>query len=46
MSRKGQTPTRILLPDPKHGSEVIARFINMVMGRGKKSVAERSFTAR
>ena len=40
MSRKGQTPTRILLPDPKHGSQVIARFINMVMQSGKKSVAE------
>ena len=41
MSRKGQTPTRILLPDPKHGSQVIARFINMVMQSGKKSVAEK-----
>ena len=40
MSRKGQTPTRVLLPDPKHGSQVIARFINMVMQSGKKSVAE------
>ena len=41
MSRKGQTPTRVLLPDPKHGSQVIARFINMVMQSGKKSVAEK-----
>jgi len=41
MSRKGQTPTRVLLPDPKHGSPVIARFINMVMQSGKKSVAEK-----
>ncbi|MFO1506481.1 MAG: 30S ribosomal protein S7 [Lysobacterales bacterium] len=41
MSRKGSTPIRTLLPDPKHGSEVIARFINMVMQSGKKSVAER-----
>ena len=40
MSRKGNTPTRELLPDPKHGSQVIARFINMVMQSGKKSVAE------
>ena len=39
MSRKGQTPTRVLLPDPKHGSQVIARFINMVMQSGKKSIA-------
>ena len=41
MSRKGQTPTRVLLPDPKHKSQVIARFINMVMQSGKKSVAEK-----
>ena len=41
MSRKGNTPTRELLPDPKHGSELIARFINMVMKSGKKSVAEK-----
>ncbi len=41
MSRKGNTPTRELLPDPKHGSQVIARFINMVMQSGKKSVAEK-----
>ena len=40
MSRKGNTPTRELLPDPKHGSQIIARFINMVMQSGKKSVAE------
>lgn len=40
MSRKGNTPTRELLPDPKHGSQVIARFINMIMQSGKKSVAE------
>ena len=41
MSRKGNTPQRSVLPDPKHGSETIARFINMVMYSGKKSVAER-----
>ncbi|MFZ2234910.1 MAG: 30S ribosomal protein S7 [Dokdonella sp.] len=41
MSRKGFTPVRITLPDPKHGSLVIARFINMVMQSGKKSVAEK-----
>ena len=40
MSRKGSTPQRSLLPDPKHGSETIARFINMIMKSGKKSVAE------
>ena len=41
MSRKGNTPTRELLPDPKHGSQLISRFINMVMQSGKKSVAEK-----
>ena len=41
MSRKGFTPTRTLLPDPKHGSELVSRFVNMVMQSGKKSVAEK-----
>ena len=41
MSRKGSNPNRTTLPDPKHGSDVIARFINMVMQSGKKSVAEK-----
>lgn len=40
MSRKGSAPVRTILPDPKHGSEMVARFINMVMKSGKKSVAE------
>ena len=41
MSRKGSPGTRSILPDPKHGSEVMARFINMVMKSGKKSIAEK-----
>jgi small subunit ribosomal protein S7 len=41
MSRKGSTPIRTTLPDPKHSSQMVARFINMVMQSGKKSVAER-----
>ena len=41
MSRKGSPGTRSVLPDPKHGSEVVARFINMVMKSGKKSIAEK-----
>jgi len=40
MSRKGSAPSRVMLSDPKHGSQLIARFINMVMKSGKKSVAE------
>jgi len=41
MSRKHSNFTREVMPDPKYGSEMIARFINMVMRSGKKSVAER-----
>ena len=32
---------REILPDPKYGDQVLAKFINLVMSRGKKSVAER-----
>jgi len=41
MSRKHSNFERDILPDPKFGNEMIARFINMVMKSGKKSVAER-----
>ncbi len=40
MSRRAQAPQRTVLPDPKFGSEMLAKFMNMVMERGKKSVAE------
>ena len=29
------------MPDPKYNSEMLAKFINMVMERGKKSIAEK-----
>lgn len=41
MSRKQTNFTREILADPKFGSEMITRFINMVMISGKRSVAER-----
>ncbi len=41
MSRRRRAPKREILPDPKHGSEMLAKFINHVMVNGKKSVAER-----
>ncbi len=41
MSRKHSNFERPILPDPKFGNEMIARFINMVMQSGKKSVAEK-----
>jgi len=40
MSRRAQAPTRTVLPDPKFGSQVLAKFMNMVMEDGKKSAAE------
>lgn len=41
MPRRREVPKRQTIPDPKYGSELLARFINVVMRRGKKSVAER-----
>jgi small subunit ribosomal protein S7 len=41
MSRRRAAERREILPDPKFGNLMLARFINMVMKSGKKSVAER-----
>ena len=41
MSRRRVIGKREILPDPKYGSEMLAKFVNMVMRSGKKSVAER-----
>ncbi|MEM9172540.1 MAG: 30S ribosomal protein S7 [Pseudomonadota bacterium] len=41
MSRRNQAPKREILPDPKYKSILLAKFMNMVMNDGKKSVAER-----
>jgi len=41
MSRKQSNFSREILPDPKFHSEMITRFINMVMVSGKRSVAEK-----
>lgn len=41
MSRKKSNFKRDVLPDPKFGSELISKYINMVMKSGKKSVAEK-----
>lgn len=38
--RRRRVHERTILPDPKFNSQVVARFINMVMLKGKKSVAE------
>ncbi|QJR16349.1 30S ribosomal protein S7 [Usitatibacter palustris] len=41
MPRRREIPKREILPDPKFKSEDVAKFINVLMTRGKKSVAER-----
>lgn len=40
MPRRREVPKRKVLPDPKYGSEMLTKFMNMVMRDGKKSVAE------
>lgn len=39
--RRRRAPKREILPDPKYKNILVAKMINMVMERGKKSVAER-----
>ncbi len=41
MPRRREVPKRVILPDPKFHDLQIAKFINMIMRNGKKSVAER-----
>ena len=42
MPRRREVPKRVVLPDPKYSSQEVAKFINVLMTRGKKSVAERT----
>ena len=41
MPRRAKISKRILLPDAKYNSELVSKFINKVMQRGKKGTAER-----
>src|SRR3712207_7752302 len=41
MPRRAKVERRIPAPDARYQSEVLARFINKVMERGKKGTAER-----
>ena len=41
MPRRREVPKREILPDPKFASTEVAKFINVLMDSGKKSVAER-----
>jgi small subunit ribosomal protein S7 len=40
MPRKGEVRRREILPDPKFHDRLVAKFINTMMHRGKKSKAE------
>jgi small subunit ribosomal protein S7 len=40
MSRKGQARVREIVADPKFHDRTVAKFVNVVMERGKKSGAE------
>ncbi|HHT7640550.1 30S ribosomal protein S7 [Pasteurella multocida] len=41
MPRRRSIEPRKILPDPKFGSELLAKFINVLMVDGKKSIAEK-----
>ncbi|MGC1402999.1 MAG: 30S ribosomal protein S7 [Thermodesulfobacteriota bacterium] len=40
MPRKREVVHRAILPDPKHHSPLVAKFVNSLMRQGKKSTAE------
>jgi small subunit ribosomal protein S7 len=42
MPRKGPPPRRELMPDPIYRSVLVTQFVNKVLQRGKRSVAERA----
>lgn len=41
MPRKGRVERREILPDPKYNNVLLQKFINCVMRKGKKSLAEK-----
>ncbi|MGU9977428.1 MAG: 30S ribosomal protein S7 [Candidatus Oxydemutatoraceae bacterium WSBS_2016_MAG_OTU14] len=41
MPRRSEVPKREIIQDPKYRNTTVAKFINIVMKAGKKSVAER-----
>jgi small subunit ribosomal protein S7 len=43
MPRRKQVEKRPILPDPKFSSTLVTQFVNALMQRGKKSVAEQIF---
>ena len=43
MPRRREGPKRETLPDPIYGSTLVTRFINCMMLKGKKTIAEQAF---
>ena len=43
MSRRRAAEKRKILPDTRYNSVVVAKFINFLMQRGKKGVAQKIF---
>jgi len=41
MPRRREVPQRKILSDPKYGDQQVAKFVNIIMKHGKKSVAEK-----
>jgi small subunit ribosomal protein S7 len=41
MSRRRRSERREVIADPRFGSDTLARFVNMLMVSGKKSIAEK-----
>jgi small subunit ribosomal protein S7 len=41
MPRRREVVKRPITPDPKYGDRYVAKFMNVLMNRGKKSLAER-----
>ena len=43
MPRKGFIPRREVVADPRFDNVLVTRFVNAIMGRGKRSLAESQF---
>ena len=41
--RRRRPEKRTILPDPVYGNYMVAKFVNYIMERGKKGVAEKIF---
>ncbi len=42
MPRRREVPKREILPDPVYSSQLVTKFVNVLMKEGKKSVAQRT----